>query len=307
MGARSNKKGPELIARIFGHFKGCFFALFYGAGLFFMGSWAVPAHADMAHLPLYPDVELEDLKQRMGPNGLAPMSSRLTMTRFWFGNPGLRCSAALDTLALVWWTSRLLFICPYAPMGRTRLGFEASPEIQWPGQDAEGRPPRPGLRLAHIQNTPLSPRLKHVLRLGYKLAWVDPKQTQAPEQRSSRGTVSVATMQSWSDLFDATIMTGLVLEAHDPNESGELTHQAVLFEIEQTLPLSLRRVGLVEQTALAHWSRVGLSVRRRTGAFSWGAGLSYASLAFEWVQFSGLLPSFHFGYDFGWDVLQDQP
>lgn len=244
-------------------------------------------------LNLFPELYLETLDERATPGGFAAVQGRLTPTRVWFSNPGLRCTSGLDSAALLWLTTRLVFVCPYAA-GRTRLGVEIAPEIQWPTGESSGLAPRPGMRLAHVQNTWLGDRAMHVFRLSYKLAWQEKAGAEAPSSRQR--SVSLAMVQDWSDLFDATVATGVLFRVGEDQQSSD---EALLVEVEQTLPLSLRRWGVLEQSALARWTRLGVSYRNQQGAFGWGAGLHYGSLAFEWLQISALYPTLYLAWDLG--------
>jgi hypothetical protein len=263
--------------------------------------WAMPLVAaapkpfdppSQKRLPLFPEVDLGHPRNIEGSTHLSPVSGRIALTKFWFENQGNICGTAIDSLALLWFTTRLVFVCPYGS-GRTRLGVELAPEIQWPTGESLSLLPRPGMRIAHIQNTALAEGLFHFFRVSYKLAWQDRAQARAPS--FGFRSVSPALIQDWSDLFDSAYGTGLVYSF--AKNAGAGATAAIVFDFEQTLPLALREWGVIRQSALAKWTRLGVGYRQRSGSWSWGMGLNYGSLAFEWVQFSMFYPEFHFGFD----------
>ncbi len=249
-------------------------------------------------LPLFPELQLGS----QAPNGGWPaVQGRVSLGTVWFENPGIPCASGFDTLALVWLTTRLVFICPYA-LGRTTIGIEASPEIQWPTGESLSLSPRPGIRIAHVQNTVLTDSVTHFFRLSYKFAWQDRSASGAPTIGAK--AVSLALIQDWSDFFDSAYSTGVFYRLHsDQPAEGELaggsseSEKLLLFDFEQSLPLSLREFGVVRGTALAKWSRVGVTFRARSGQFHWGGGLHYGTLGYELLQISMVYPMIHFAFD----------
>jgi hypothetical protein len=251
-------------------------------------------------LPLFPELQLDN----QAPQGGWPaVQGRVSLGSVWFENPGIPCASGFDTLAMAWLTTRLVFICPYS-FGRTTLGIEASPEIQWPTGESLSLSPRPGIRLAHLQNTVLTDSITHFFRLSYKFAWQDRSASGAPTIGAK--AVSIALIQDWSDFFDSAYSTGVFYRLHSDQPSngdvvgeGADSERLLLFDFEQSLPLALREFGIVSGTALAKWSRVGVSFRARSGQFHWGGGLHYGSLAYEWLQIAMVYPTLHFAFDFG--------
>ena len=251
-------------------------------------------------LPLFPEIQLGN----QPPSGARPaVQGRVSLGSVWFENPGIPCASGFDTLAMAWLTTRLMFVCPYS-FGRTTLGIEASPEIQWPTGESLSLSPRPGIRLAHLQNSVLTDRISHFFRLSYKFAWQDRSSSGAPTIGAK--AVSIALMQDWSDFFDSAYSTGIFyrIDSDQPANGDVVGERAdserlLLFDFEQSLPLALREFGIVRGTALAKWSRVGVNFRARSGQFHWGGGLHYGSLAYEWLQISMVYPTFHFAFDFG--------
>lgn len=266
-----------------------------------LGAGAAGASGTRAaqRLPLFPELQLGS----QAPSAQqAAVQGRVSLGTVWFENPGIPCAAGFDTLAMVWLTTRLVFVCPYA-FGRTSLGFEASPEIQWPTGESLSLSPRPGIRLAHIQNTMLTEQATHFFRMSYKFAWQDRSASGAPTIGSR--AVSLALIQDWSDFFDSAYSTGVIyrLGSHSSEDGAahvgdEEREQLLLFDFEQSLPLSLRELGVVRGTALAKWSRLGVTFRARNGQYHWGGGLHYGTLGYEWLQISLVYPTLYFAFDF---------
>lgn len=236
-------------------------------------------------LSLYPRHEV---RRDFAEQNILP--GRVSLTSFWFINYGNRCTTGLDSLAFLWLTTRLMFVCPYAT-GRTALAVELAPEIQWPSGESVRQTARPGLRLTHIQNTRLSDTLENVFRLSTKFAWEDSVQNQAPNL--DKRPISQSILQDWSDLFDQAYQVGLIYRATREAQT------VWLVEFEQTLPTVLRQFNPLLGSAIARWSRLGGEFRWRTGDWVLGGGVHYGSLAFDWLQISFFYPTLSFGYELG--------
>lgn len=238
--------------------------------------------------PLYPDLSIE-------PAG-STMPNQLSLTRLWFSSPLPACSTGLDTLSVAWLQARLIALCPYVH-GRTSFAAEVVPELQWPSGETLNEEVRPGLRLAHLQNTSLSRSLTHFFRISYKFA-LEPSQQTEDTERPTR-LVSVSLLQEWADFTDAIYETGLILRLKNtsqetPQESWDRApEEEVLFSFLQTLPLAVREWSLLRTSPHAKWAQLSMSYRRSSGLFQWGIGMSYGSLSFDRVHLAGLFPTFH--------------
>lgn len=237
---------------------------------------------------LYPELSIGSAGERV--------PSQLSLTRFWFPSPLSTCSMALDTLSLLWLQARLIALCPYVH-ARTSLAFELTPELQWPSGETLNEPVRPGLRIAHLQNTRLNNSLTHFFRISYKFA--DERPVKREQNDRTPPLVSLGLLQEWADLADAVHETGLMMRLKGSPRSvtgasqNPQPEEGFLFSYLQTLPLSLREQGILRETALAKWAQLSLAYRRSSGAIQWGVGLSYGSLSFDRLHLSGVFPTLH--------------
>lgn len=244
---------------------------------------------------LYPELSIR---------GGVRIPSQLSLTRLWFPSPVSACSMGFDTLSLLWLQARLIALCPYVH-ARTSLAVELSPELQWPSGETRNEPVRPGIRIAHLQNTRLNSSVTHFFRISYKVA--DDRRFNGERTDRPPPLLSIALLQEWADLADAVYETGLLLRltksprtATSPAKNAQ-PEEAVLFSYLQTLPLSLRESGILRETALAKWAQLSLAYRRSSGSLQWGMGLSYGSLSFDRLHLSGIFPTLHLA------VLFDSP
>jgi hypothetical protein len=124
-------------------------------------------------------------------------------------------------------------------------------------------------------------------------------------------------LQKWNDVLESGLSVGFVHNSLSINSSNanslsaskkQNSWQFLYFE---SLPLSLRRVGDLQDTAALDFKRVDIKFKQSFSKFDkveekesnlsevfWGAGIGYGILSFDNIRFSLPLPSFDVGYGF---------
>lgn len=128
-------------------------------------------------------------------------------------------------------------------------------------------------------------------RFSYKLS---PKENENHIERVSESGYSVIQLQKWADILDSMYSFGWSYRKADPQTNRQAW--ALKISYAETLPLELRRIGFLEDTASVSLKTVDVSIRNAFGSFVLGGGLGYAAVTLDTVRFSLFYPTFALDY-----------
>ena len=123
----------------------------------------------------------------------------------------------------------------------------------------------------------------------YKFA---PREKNRLEAEFARPNYNPFYLQRWADVIESSYILGWVRNFERNNQEAFATR----FSFQETLPLGLRRIGALQDSAAVQAKILELSVRARSGHYLWGGGIGYAVITFDALRVGLPLPSVFVGY-----------
>jgi hypothetical protein len=98
-------------------------------------------------------------------------------------------------------------------------------------------------------------------------------------------------IQLWGNVFDSNISLGFLHNSENKNDSLKSTFSTYFYYL-QSLPLEMRQIGGVRNTASLEYKSIGVSFRKEAFHFIvFGIGIAYWNLTFDGIKISGPLPN----------------
>lgn len=230
---------------------------------------------------------------------LIPSSSstlRISTSEIVWAPANLSCLFQVNTLPLAILAIEGGAQCAFATgaMHTVALGF--LPEISFRKSSDLKTVVRPAIATSFVGSFHLNGSFSNTSVFGavrYKLA---PKESADAEGKLVEPGFSPAQLQKWHDLFESSLQVGGIWRNEDNRENAETLALEVSYF--QSLPLELRRLGLLEFSAAIAFKGVEAELRSAFGRWSFGAGGGYLILSVDRIRLSFPYPELSVAYTF---------
>jgi hypothetical protein len=268
-----------------------------GFGLVLIGNGECAALASASSSPahsrvftLYPEEDLVFSAPSL-PNGRRDGAMTVSRTTLALGEG--RCAALLSHFPLAYLTLQAGASCAVQTGLRNALAVEILLEGAYRAS-ANTKSVRPGglvlLRHTFDLLEPGDTRLRTTASLSYKFV---PRESDDSQEEYAQPKYNPFYTQRWADVLESRVAFGILLSTP---WRGALDGFAAHAQYLETLPLALRRVGGLADSASVQYKQLTVDARTRVATFSFGdlflgGGLGYAVLTFDGIRAGLPLPS----------------